>query len=213
MLALRDGAVDDPFEPLPADPARAALASAWTAETLRLAGRATVETWVAAARGWDRLSRPHEAAYCRWRAAEVALRTGHGECRPHPPAARTARRPRARPAARRDRRHRLTAPPWSGGLTSGTAGCVRRATTGRPVAWRCWVVDDVPERRRLSVLLAPGASGRIPGDDAEAIGADVSSDAAHASPATPARRAQRLRTVWCGWVVVAMSVLLVVPVG
>ncbi len=78
VLALRDGAVDDPFEPLPADPARAALASAWTAETLRLAGRATVETWVAAARGWDRLSRPHEAAYCRWRAAEVALRTGHG---------------------------------------------------------------------------------------------------------------------------------------
>ena len=78
VLALRDEAVDDPFEPLPADRVRSALASSWTAETLRLSGRAGVETWVAAARGWDRLTRPHEAAYCRWRAAEVALRTGQG---------------------------------------------------------------------------------------------------------------------------------------
>jgi len=65
----------------------------------------------------------------------------------------------------------------------------------------------------LSVLLAPGASGRIPGEDADAIGADVSSAAAHARPATPTRRAERPRTVWCGWVVVVMSVLLVMPVG
>jgi len=78
VLGLRDEAVDDPFEPLPADRVRSALASSWTAETLRLSGRAEVETWVAAARRWDRLTRPHEAAYCRWRAAEVALRTGQG---------------------------------------------------------------------------------------------------------------------------------------
>jgi hypothetical protein len=78
VLALRDGGVADPFEPLTADPARSALTSSWTAETLRLSGRAGVETWVAAAREWDRLTRPHAAAYCRWRAAEVALRTGQG---------------------------------------------------------------------------------------------------------------------------------------
>jgi tetratricopeptide (TPR) repeat protein len=38
----------------------------------------TADQWVGAARGWDRLHRPHDAAYCRWRAAQAALRQGQG---------------------------------------------------------------------------------------------------------------------------------------
>ena len=57
---------------------RPALARTWTAERSRLAGEASVEQWVEAAGEWDRLARPHDAAYCRWRAAQVALATGRG---------------------------------------------------------------------------------------------------------------------------------------
>jgi hypothetical protein len=35
-----------------------------------------VDLWVAAATEWDRINRPHDAAYSRWRAAQVALATG-----------------------------------------------------------------------------------------------------------------------------------------
>ena len=37
---------------------------------------ATVDVWLEAAAGWDDLGRPHRAAYCRWRAAQVARATG-----------------------------------------------------------------------------------------------------------------------------------------
>ena len=70
-------AATDPFAVHPYA-ARPALAATWAAETARLAGTPTVEHWVAAAREWDRLTRPHDAAYCRWRAAQVALSTGQG---------------------------------------------------------------------------------------------------------------------------------------
>ncbi len=78
VLGLRHEMLHDPLEAMAADAKRAALAAAWGAETQRLAGRATVDVWVTSAREWDRLNRPHDAAYCRWRAAEVALRTGQG---------------------------------------------------------------------------------------------------------------------------------------
>ena len=52
--------------------------AAWAAEMARLAGTTTVDQWVQVARGWDDLSRPHDAAYCRWRAAQSALRDGQG---------------------------------------------------------------------------------------------------------------------------------------
>jgi hypothetical protein len=68
----------DPFAVHPTIAARPALAAAWTAETTRLAGEPSLERWVTAANAWDMLSRPHDAAYCRWRAAQVALSTGHG---------------------------------------------------------------------------------------------------------------------------------------
>ena len=50
----------------------------WQAELARLSGTATIESWITAATEWDKLTRPHDSAYCRWRAAQVALRDGQG---------------------------------------------------------------------------------------------------------------------------------------
>lgn len=50
----------------------------WNAEKRRLFGRDTVEGWVRAAQTWHDLERPHDEAYCQWRAAQAALREGHG---------------------------------------------------------------------------------------------------------------------------------------
>lgn len=58
------------------DVARAAAEATYAAETARLADRQTVEMWVAAATEWDTINRPHDAAYSRWRAAQVALAAG-----------------------------------------------------------------------------------------------------------------------------------------
>ncbi len=71
-------AATDPFAVHPTIAGRPALAATWAAESARLAGTPSVERWVAAAREWDRLTRPHDASYCRWRAGEVALTTGQG---------------------------------------------------------------------------------------------------------------------------------------
>ncbi|PUA82228.1 ATP-binding protein [Nocardioides currus] len=67
----------DPFaERGPAD--RPALAATWRAEIDRLSGGDTVAPWAKAAEHWGRLRRPHDAAYCRWRGAQAALREGRG---------------------------------------------------------------------------------------------------------------------------------------
>jgi tetratricopeptide (TPR) repeat protein len=50
--------------------------SAARAELARHDGVATAALWAAAATRWDGLHRPHDAAYCRWRAAQCALRDG-----------------------------------------------------------------------------------------------------------------------------------------
>ena len=50
----------------------------WRAEIARLNGEQTVDDWAAAAMEWDDLTRPHDAAYCRWRAAQVALQQRRG---------------------------------------------------------------------------------------------------------------------------------------
>jgi hypothetical protein len=68
----------DPFALSGCFIARPAQGAAWAAETTRLMGRPSLELWAAAAGHWDRLGRPHDAAYCRWRGAEVALATGQG---------------------------------------------------------------------------------------------------------------------------------------
>jgi hypothetical protein len=59
---------------------RAALAqtATWAAEMARLDGTETTPHWLAAVSEWDRIGRPHDAAYCRWRAAQVALCEGQG---------------------------------------------------------------------------------------------------------------------------------------
>jgi hypothetical protein len=55
---------------------RGTLAASWAAELARIEGTATVDVWLTAAAGWDDVDRPHRAAYCRWRAAQVARRSG-----------------------------------------------------------------------------------------------------------------------------------------
>ncbi|HYJ26679.1 MAG TPA: AAA family ATPase [Nocardioides sp.] len=50
----------------------------WDAELVRARGTDTVDQWSRAAVAWGHLGRPHAAAYCRWRAAQVALREGRG---------------------------------------------------------------------------------------------------------------------------------------
>jgi tetratricopeptide (TPR) repeat protein len=71
-------AARDPFAVHPTFRSRAARAATWAAERARLLAEAPLDGWAAAAREWDRLTRPHDAAYCRWRAAEVALGAGQG---------------------------------------------------------------------------------------------------------------------------------------
>ena len=61
-----------------AEPYLAVHSAAWAAEMARLSGGASVDQWVHVARAWDELSRPHDAAYCRWRAAQCALGDGQG---------------------------------------------------------------------------------------------------------------------------------------
>ena len=73
---VREHAPVDPFTTTRAD-GRAHRAS-WQAETARLAGRPALELWATAAGEWDTLHRPHDAAYCRWRGAQVALATDQG---------------------------------------------------------------------------------------------------------------------------------------
>ena len=78
LQEIHGRAARDPFEPSGFFAARPAHAAAWAAESARLAGRQSLEPWVDAARQWDRLGRPHDAAYCRWRGAQVALAGGQG---------------------------------------------------------------------------------------------------------------------------------------
>ncbi len=77
LLGLRAHLHHDPYDP-PAVRADRAAEPQWAAELARIRGHETVETWLAAIRTWDGLSRPHDAAYCRWRAAQCALRDGQG---------------------------------------------------------------------------------------------------------------------------------------
>jgi len=68
----------DPFAPHPQLVTPAALGATWAAELARLEGYETVDVWVASAAAWDRLTRPYDAAYSRWRGAQVAQATAQG---------------------------------------------------------------------------------------------------------------------------------------
>jgi ATP/maltotriose-dependent transcriptional regulator MalT len=74
----RTAAAVDPFGPLAIGVAVPALAATWRAELGRIGSEASTREWVDAATAWDDLRRPHDAAYCRWRAAQCALRDGRG---------------------------------------------------------------------------------------------------------------------------------------
>lgn len=75
---LLDQAAQDPFAPLSTLPTRRPLAAQWTGELQRLDGRPDPSPWLTAAAQWDRLTHPHDSAYCRWRAAQAAAATGQG---------------------------------------------------------------------------------------------------------------------------------------
>ena len=55
-----------------------ATAESWRAETARLSGATSIPLWTGAAGEWDKIDRPHDAAYCRWRGARDALTMGEG---------------------------------------------------------------------------------------------------------------------------------------
>jgi tetratricopeptide (TPR) repeat protein len=69
-------AAGDPFSVPHVNGARRALGASWAAELGRLAGAPSLERWATAAAEWDHIGRPHDAAYCRWRGAQVALAAG-----------------------------------------------------------------------------------------------------------------------------------------
>jgi hypothetical protein len=66
----------DPFATPNVNANRSALHAAWDAEIARLSGTPTLHLWAAAAAAWDKIGRPHDSAYCRWRGAQIALATG-----------------------------------------------------------------------------------------------------------------------------------------
>ncbi len=68
----------DPFGDQPLHATIPAMSHLWRAELARVEATDTIELWVRAATEFDQLSWPHDAAYCRWRAARVALCTGEG---------------------------------------------------------------------------------------------------------------------------------------
>jgi tetratricopeptide (TPR) repeat protein/lambda repressor-like predicted transcriptional regulator len=74
---LRRRARLDPLDPQRSS-AGVAAGATWDVELQRARGTDTVDQWSRAATAWGHLGRPHAAAYCRWRAAQVALREGRG---------------------------------------------------------------------------------------------------------------------------------------
>lgn len=75
---LRERSVVDPLGPGPAPIIRPATTAQWQAELARIERADTVDQWSRAALAWDAFRAPHDSAYCRWRAAEAALREGQG---------------------------------------------------------------------------------------------------------------------------------------
>jgi hypothetical protein len=55
-----------------------ALAATWSAELARLDGADSPRLWRNADSTWRILRRPHDAAYCRWRAAQAEIYDGNG---------------------------------------------------------------------------------------------------------------------------------------
>jgi DNA-binding CsgD family transcriptional regulator len=70
---LHHGMQPDPFTEGPLQPTAAADHRSWHAEGSRLRGESNPRLWEQASTQWDALTRPHRAAYARWRHAEALL--------------------------------------------------------------------------------------------------------------------------------------------
>lgn len=68
----------DPFDSPGVEASGRAVRHQWEGELGRIVDTVDQAPWVRAAVEWDALARPHDAAYCRWRAAQCALREGRG---------------------------------------------------------------------------------------------------------------------------------------
>ena len=75
---LREGACSDPLGPAVMPVVRLACTEQWAAELARLGRADTCDQWVRLAGTWEGFRSPHDAAYCRWRAAQAAFRDGQG---------------------------------------------------------------------------------------------------------------------------------------
>ena len=76
LSALLARTAADPFASHRTIAVRPAVASTWAAEMARAREVPALEQWSVAASSWDRLGRPHESGYCRWRAGQEAVATG-----------------------------------------------------------------------------------------------------------------------------------------
>jgi ATP/maltotriose-dependent transcriptional regulator MalT len=79
LSELQQNMTPDPFTPGPLRTTATADDATWQAEWSRLRGQSDVALWEQAATAWDALSRPHRAAYARWRQAEALLSTPQGK--------------------------------------------------------------------------------------------------------------------------------------
>ena len=78
LADLHAGAKADPFAQRPLPVTGAADGLSWSAEWTRVRGEHDPQAWDAAAAAWETLSRPHRAAYARWRQAEALLARPYG---------------------------------------------------------------------------------------------------------------------------------------
>ena len=78
LAALLGQARVDPFGPDATGVFVPAWEAVWKAELARVSRSDVVAAWTDPASTWDRLDLPHDAAYCRWRGAQAALRDGQG---------------------------------------------------------------------------------------------------------------------------------------
>jgi DNA-binding CsgD family transcriptional regulator len=78
LADLHAAAKADPFAPRLMPVTGSAHGLSWRAEWTRLRGEHDPQAWHAAAAAWEALSRPHRAAYARWRQAEALLARPYG---------------------------------------------------------------------------------------------------------------------------------------
>lgn len=78
LADLHAAAKADPFAPRSLPVTGTAHGRSWLAEWTRLRGEHDPQAWHEAAAAWEGLSRPHRAAYARWRQAEALLARPYG---------------------------------------------------------------------------------------------------------------------------------------